>query len=495
MRCLCRLAIMFGLLIVGHCPVALAQGNTSCAGSTFVQLLYDRWFHAFGGGHLSYAPIGSVDGVHKLFEASVACAASDWPFTDEQGSSRLTWEDVVEVPTVVGAVVPLYRIPGVGTQPLNFTCETLDGIFRGRIKHWDDPSILRDNELALANKDVGKTITVVHRSDPSGTTRLLLTFLSSCDSSITPDFKWPREFVAGFGELGSAGVSKKVDETPYSIGYAEWSHGYKLNLNIGSVAGDANVVKVAYNIPGLLRPLKLSCRALAGIFSGQLTKWDDPLILSENAEARDMLRDRLISAVVHRSDLSRTTSALLGYLSSCDALIRDNNEVISNPSSWPEALALAANFREEYSSGVARKLKDTKYAVGYVESREPVSVALKFTPLPRFVQAHLGSIGAALPKASLHEGLAALANELIPPEDPEAYPISGFTWLLLPAGKPDWPAGKLPFQFLCYVLGKDGQSVPPSLNFVPLPDEIAKQALDKIRQTPAYSAEPSCPNQ
>jgi len=158
-------------------------------------------------------------------------------YSDKHGSG------ILHFPTVLGAVVPTYNIPGV-TTTLNFTPEALAGIFLGRITKWNDPAI------AGANKGVklpGDEIVVVHRSDGSGTTYVFTDYLSK----VNDDWKnkvgkntsvnWP----VGLGGKGNDGVTAQVKQTPNSIGYVELIYAAKNKIPFGAVKNAAGVFVTA----------------------------------------------------------------------------------------------------------------------------------------------------------------------------------------------------------------------------------------------------------
>jgi len=209
------------------------------AGATFPNPIYQKWFDEFGQKNgkakINYTPIGSGAGIKQITEGTVDFGASDGPMSDEQLKA---YQDkhgsaVLHFPTVLGAAVPTYNIPGV-TASLNFTPEALAGIFLGRITKWNDPAI------ASANKGVqlpANDIVVVHRSDGSGTTYIWTDFLSK----VSEDWKskvgkntsinWP----VGLGAKGNDGVTGQIKTTPNSIGYVELIYAATQNIPYGAV--------------------------------------------------------------------------------------------------------------------------------------------------------------------------------------------------------------------------------------------------------------------
>ena len=209
------------------------------AGATFPYPIYSKWFAEYYKLHpdarINYQSIGSGGGIRQLLEGTVDFGATDAPMTDEQLSQAKT--RVLHFPTVLGADVAIYNIPGV-TEELNFTPEALAGIFFGKIKKWNDPEIKNANaNVNLPDND----IVVVHRSDGSGTTYVWVDYLSK----ISPEWKskvgvntsinWP----VGLGGKGNEGVSGLVQRTPYSLGYVELIYAVQNKIPYGRVRNAA----------------------------------------------------------------------------------------------------------------------------------------------------------------------------------------------------------------------------------------------------------------
>jgi phosphate transport system substrate-binding protein len=226
-----------GVLATGM-SVASAQQITG-AGATFPAPIYQKWFGEYHNQHpdiqVNYQSIGSGAGIQQLTSGTVDFGASDMPMTDEQiGKLKVK---AYHFPTVMGAVVPTYNVPGV-TQELKFSGETLAGIFLGSIKKWNDPAITKDNPgVKLPNED----IVVVHRSDGSGTSFVWTDYLSK----VSPEWKskvgantsvsWP----TGLGGKGNEGVSGAVKQTPNSIGYVEFFYAIQNKMPFGPVKNAA----------------------------------------------------------------------------------------------------------------------------------------------------------------------------------------------------------------------------------------------------------------
>src|SRR5260370_39357314 len=155
---------------------ATAQ-NINGAGATFPYPIYSRWFNEYSqvhpNVHINYQSIGSGGGIRQVSEGTVDFGATDGPMTDEQLTAAKV--KVMHIPTVLGAVVPVYNIPGV-SKDLNFSGDVIADIFLGHITKWNDPRIVRDNPgVSLP----GNSILPIYRSVSSGTTYIFTDFLSN----------------------------------------------------------------------------------------------------------------------------------------------------------------------------------------------------------------------------------------------------------------------------------------------------------------------------
>lgn len=212
----------------------------NAAGATFPAVIYQKWFQEYRKLHsdvqVNYQSIGSGAGIQQLTQGTVDFGASDMPMTNEQ-LAKVTKYKVLHFPTVMGGLVPTYNLPGM-TDILNFTPETLAGIYLGTITKWSDARLKKDNPKAkLPDAD----ITVVHRSDGSGTTFVWTDYLAK----VSPDWKakvgagtsvaWP----TGLGGKGNEGVAGTVKETPNSIGYVELIYAAQNKMAYGAVKNSA----------------------------------------------------------------------------------------------------------------------------------------------------------------------------------------------------------------------------------------------------------------
>lgn len=218
---------------------AVAETNLNGAGATFPNPIYQKWFSEYHKAHpdvqINYQSIGSGGGIKQLQAQTVDFGASDGPMTDEQ--IKATPFKVFHIPTVLGAVVPTYNIPGVSTE-LKFTPDVLADVFLGNIKKWSDP------RLAKANPGVkfpDSDIVVVHRSDGSGTTYIFTDYLSKVSSAWkdkvgkSTSVNWP----VGLGGKGNEGVAGMVKQTEGSIGYVELIYALQNKMPFGTVQNAA----------------------------------------------------------------------------------------------------------------------------------------------------------------------------------------------------------------------------------------------------------------
>jgi phosphate transport system substrate-binding protein len=215
------------------------------AGATFPYPIYSKWFDEYQKKNptveINYQSIGSGGGIRQVTEGTVDFGASDGPMNDEQikAFQEKHGFGILHFPTVLGADVPTYNIPGV-TVALNFTPEALAGIFLGKITKWNDPAIV------AANKGVnlpGSDIVVVHRSDGSGTTYIWTDYLSKVSEEWKSkvgkgaSVNWP----VGLGGKGNEGVTGQIKNAPNSIGYVELIYAVSNNIPYGNVKNSSGV--------------------------------------------------------------------------------------------------------------------------------------------------------------------------------------------------------------------------------------------------------------
>jgi phosphate transport system substrate-binding protein len=217
----------------------LAQTTINGAGATFPYPIYSKWFAEYNKLHpnvrINYQSIGSGGGIQQITRQTVFFGASDGPMTEEQ--IKAAPAPILHLPTVLGAVVPVYNVAGVSTD-LKFTGPLLADIYLGKIAKWNDPAIAKLNPgVSLPATE----IIVVHRSDGSGTTYIWVDYLSK----MSPEFqrkvgvktsvKWP----TGVGGKGNEGVAGLVTQTPGAIGYVELIYALQNKISDGSVQNAA----------------------------------------------------------------------------------------------------------------------------------------------------------------------------------------------------------------------------------------------------------------
>jgi phosphate transport system substrate-binding protein len=208
--------------------------------------MYSKWYSEYNKLHpdvqINYQSIGSGGGIRQVLNGTVDFGASDGPMSDEQ--LKQSKVKILHIPTVMGAVVPAYNVPGVSGE-IKFTPEVLAGIFIGKITSWNDAA------LAKANPGVNfpnLPIIVIYRSDGSGTTFIFTDYLSKVSSDWNNDVgkgtsvKWK----IGMGGKGNEGVAGQIRQLPGSIGYVELIYAVENKISYGSVKNAAgNFVKAS----------------------------------------------------------------------------------------------------------------------------------------------------------------------------------------------------------------------------------------------------------
>src|SRR3954471_7420826 len=211
--------------------VANGGGSLNGAGATFPQPVYDEWGARFKdktGTTVNYQGIGSGGGVAQFTAGTVDFGASDSAMTDDGVKAASKKGDPVHVPSVFGAVTVSYNLDGV-EKGLKLDGPTVANIFLGKVKKWDDPSIAKQNSGV---KLPGDSITVCHRSDESGTTKLFTTFLAAYSPAwkngpgVDKTVKWP----TGTGAKGNDGVAACVKQNKGAVGYVEQAFALQNNF-------------------------------------------------------------------------------------------------------------------------------------------------------------------------------------------------------------------------------------------------------------------------
>jgi phosphate transport system substrate-binding protein len=236
------------LLLAGLVLALPVFGQTTLngAGATFPNPIYQKWFSEYNKLHhdvqINYQSIGSGGGIRQVLNGTVDFGASDGPMTEEQLKQAKV--KILHIPTVMGAVVPAYNVPGVSGE-IKFTPEALAGIFLGKIQKWNDPAIAKNNpDLKLPDQP----IIVIYRADGSGTTFIFTDYLSKISKDWEGSVgrgvsvKWP----VGVGGKGNEGVAGQIRQSPGSIGYVELIYAVSNNISYGSVRNAAgNFVKAS----------------------------------------------------------------------------------------------------------------------------------------------------------------------------------------------------------------------------------------------------------
>ena len=227
-----RTSIAVGLLLLA---VGFAQAQkVTGAGATFPYPIYSKWFSEYSSAHpgveVNYQSIGSGGGITQVTKGLVDFGASDMPMTDQ--ALQASPVKLIHIPTVLGAVVPIYNVPGA--SDVKFSPDVLADIYLGKIQNWNDPKIAKDNPgVTLPDRK----IIVVHRSDGSGTSFIWTDYLSkvSHDWNDGPgkgsSINWP----VGVGGKGNEGIAGLVRQMPGAIGYVELIYAIQNHIQFGQV--------------------------------------------------------------------------------------------------------------------------------------------------------------------------------------------------------------------------------------------------------------------
>jgi len=233
-----KLKIVAAGLIAMVAATAGAQ-NITAAGATFPYPIYNKWFTEYNQQHpnvkINYQSIGSGGGIKQTTEGTVDFGASDMPMTDQQLSEAKV--KVIHIPTVLGAVVPVYNLAGV-SKPLNFSGDVIADIYLGKITKWNDSRIVKDNPgVNLPNA----AILPVYRSDGSGTTFIFSDYLSKVSAAWAggPGKGTALHWTTGIGQKGNEGVAGMVRQSPNSFGYVELIYALQNKMEYGAVKNAA----------------------------------------------------------------------------------------------------------------------------------------------------------------------------------------------------------------------------------------------------------------
>jgi phosphate transport system substrate-binding protein len=232
-----RIAVLLAGLALAL-PV-MGQTQLNGAGATFPYPMYSKWFSEYNKLYpdvqINYQSIGSGGGIRQVLNGTVDFGASDGPMSDEQLAQAKT--KILHIPTVLGAVVPAYNVPGISGE-VKFTPEALAGIFLGKITNWNDPAITKSNPgVNFPNQP----IIVIYRSDGSGTTFIFTDYLSkiSKDWANTVGKGTSVKWQIGMGGKGNEGVAGQIRQLQGSIGYVELIYAVENKITYGSVRNAA----------------------------------------------------------------------------------------------------------------------------------------------------------------------------------------------------------------------------------------------------------------
>lgn len=294
------------LVVIGLLGLALSTAQAqklTGAGATFPYPIYSKWFSEYSAAHpgveVNYQSIGSGGGIRQVTAGLVDFGASDMPMTDDMlASSKVK---LIHIPTVLGAVVPVYNVPGV--SDLQFSGDVLADIYLGKISNWNDARIAKDNPGA---KLPDQKIIVVHRSDGSGTSFIFTDYLSKVSQEWAggpgkgSSPSWP----AGVGGKGNEGVAGLVRQMPGAIGYVELIYALQNKIAFGSVKNSAGkwvkasiegVTDAAASVKTMPADFRVSITNAPGPNAYPISSFTYLLIPTDstNAENRKVLKDML----------------------------------------------------------------------------------------------------------------------------------------------------------------------------------------------------------
>jgi phosphate transport system substrate-binding protein len=256
-------------------PRSAHGGQINGAGATFPAPIYSKWFSDYGkrvpGVQINYQPQGSGAGIRQLTNQTVFFGATDSPMTAEQ--MQAAPGKILHLPTVLGAVVPVYSLPGVSAE-LKLTGPLIADIFLGKVTKWNDPALATINAgVKLPDLD----ITVVHRSDGSGTTFIFADYLSKVSPEwkktvgASTSLKWP----VGLGGKGNEGVTAQVKQTPGAIGYVELVYALQNQVPFAAVQNAAGEF-VKASIPSVTAAAAAAAKAMPADFRVSITNASGP---------------------------------------------------------------------------------------------------------------------------------------------------------------------------------------------------------------------------
>lgn len=263
--------ILLALALVAGPAVAQKLNG---AGATFPAPIYQKWFSEYSSQHkgvqINYQPIGSGGGIRQVLAGTVDFGATDGPMSDEQLKSAPF--KIVHIPTVLGAVVPIYNLPGVSND-LKFSPDVLADIYLGKITKWNDSRLAKDNPGV---KLPGSDIITVHRADGSGTTYIFTDYLSKVSDAWKSgpgkgtSISWPGNSSSSLGGKGNEGVSGTVRQTPGAIGYVELIYAAQNKIQYGWLKNSAGQW-VKASVEGVTAAAAASAKAMPDDYRVSIT--------------------------------------------------------------------------------------------------------------------------------------------------------------------------------------------------------------------------------
>ena len=289
-------------LLVSALGTAQAQKLTA-AGATFPYPIYSKWFSEYSSAHpgvqINYASIGSGGGIAQVTKGLVDFGASDMPMTDDLLSSSPV--KLIHIPTVLGAVVPVFNVPGV--KDLRFSPDVLADIYLGKINNWNDARVAKDNPDA---KLPDQKIIVVHRSDGSGTSFIWTDYLSkvSKDWANGPGKGSSPSWPVGVGGKGNDGVAGLIRQLPGSVGYVELIYALQNHITFAAVknaagnwitASIAGVTEAAASVKQMPADYRVSITNASGANAYPISSFTYLLVpvKGTNQQNRQVLKDLL----------------------------------------------------------------------------------------------------------------------------------------------------------------------------------------------------------
>jgi len=290
-------------------------------GATFPAPQYLAWIKEFMKGHpnikASYELLGSGAGISRFFDGTLDVAGSDPPLPHDMWLKHKG--EVMQVPTLVGAVVVTYNLPGLNHVTLNLSGRVLALIYKGVIKYWDDPRI---KALNPATNLPHHEIFVVFRADASGTQQIFTTFLHKAAPDVWPSTlvgKAPAFPVAGSGRAaggkGNPGVANLVESNPYSIGFVEWGYALENNLSVAAIENAAGEF-VKPTLESLVDAAKVAAAKLPKTPLGDFSEDEEHIIYSSGKHAYPLVAwtHLIIKARYDDPDKARAVATLLKWI-------------------------------------------------------------------------------------------------------------------------------------------------------------------------------------